>query len=260
MQPVTAASALAFIDAVQLPPNPLAGFERAAAHPDKAAQPDATKNQATVVGSEVVSFLKGVTNEQRQDVVNTTLLAQLVANRKVPDHANIFAWFEAYFEVLGQLGWVIENKGFSSYEEQADGLEAHEAILQIAAVVLGATPTALAIVTSTIQSMKAMDQSRPWITIFDRESKRANTARFQVAVAQTSKSSVLALSLMAFALEAETTLTQVLFFKFRRGRAKLKQCSTSVVINQEVLVAVRDKVKKKLGSYVNDYVDSLNLG
>ncbi|MGL6246184.1 hypothetical protein [Pseudomonas sp.] len=44
---------------------------------------DASKNQATVIGSEVVSFVKGVSAERRQDIVDCASLAQLAANTKV---------------------------------------------------------------------------------------------------------------------------------------------------------------------------------
>jgi hypothetical protein len=38
---------------------------------------DAARDQAMVVGSEVVSFVQGITAEQRSDIVNSALLAQL---------------------------------------------------------------------------------------------------------------------------------------------------------------------------------------
>jgi hypothetical protein len=249
-------SARAFVDAIELPPTRGAtrGFESA----DTVLELNADKEQAAVVGSEVVSFAKGVSVERRNDIVNCALLAQLVANKRIADRAKLIEWYKEYFDVLSNLGWTLENNGFSSYEEKADGLEAHEAILKVAAVVLGAAPTALAIVTSTIQAMKSMDADNPWITIFDRESKQSNTARFQVSLAEQSGSAV-SLSLMAFALEANSTLTQVLFFKIRRDKVRLQQCSTQVGINEEVLGAVRSKVKNKLAGMSRDFVDSLDL-
>ena len=41
---------------------------------------DAAKQQAAVVGSDVMSFVKKITAEQRKDLVNASLLAQLVEN------------------------------------------------------------------------------------------------------------------------------------------------------------------------------------
>ena len=64
---------------------------------------------------------------------------------------------------------------------------------------------------------------------------------------------------MAFALKAESTLTQVLFFKIRRDKVQLQQCSTRVTINEEVLASVRHKVKNKLAGLAGGFVDSLDL-
>ena len=41
------------------------------------------KDQAAVVGSDIVSFVKGVTPERREDIVNCSLLAQLAAKKQV---------------------------------------------------------------------------------------------------------------------------------------------------------------------------------
>jgi hypothetical protein len=38
----------------------------------------AAKDQAVIVESETTSFVKGITPEQRQDIINSALLAQLV--------------------------------------------------------------------------------------------------------------------------------------------------------------------------------------
>lgn len=61
---------------------------------------DAAKNQATVVGADVLSFVTGVTAEGREAIVNSSLLAQLVAKKKVPDSRNVEDWYKAYFDAL----------------------------------------------------------------------------------------------------------------------------------------------------------------
>ena len=76
----------------------------AAATPSTPINFDAARDQALVVGSEVVSFVQGVTAEQRGDIVNSTLLAQLRAKKVVPEPrslAEIREWYNQYFTVLG---------------------------------------------------------------------------------------------------------------------------------------------------------------
>jgi hypothetical protein len=183
----------------------------------------------------------------------------LAADQTVKERSKVFEWYDAYFHVLTNLGWVIQDKGFSSYEEKAEGLEAHEAILKVATVLLGGVPTALAVVTSTIEAMKSMNADDPWITIFDRESKSAETARFQIALATEDGSGQFMVSLMAFGLKADSTLTQLLFFKIRSDKVSFKHCSGKVTINDAVLTGISEKIRQKLIGRSGSYIDSIDL-
>src|SRR5689334_13789544 len=104
------AKARSFVQQAQLPmaqPRTLAAGEKA---PGEASPFDAAKQQAAVVGSDVISFVKVITEQQRQDLVNASLLAQLVANKKVPDAQDldgILAWYKQYFDVMSQIGFAI---------------------------------------------------------------------------------------------------------------------------------------------------------
>jgi hypothetical protein len=254
MSQATVQTAQAYVNSIELP-APM----RAAIAPPKDISFDALKNQALVVGSDVVSFVKGVSAERKQDIVNAALLAQLAASKRVPDRSDVFAWYNAYFDVLTNLGWVIQDTAFDSYEEQADGLTTHEAILKVAAVLLGASPTALAVITATVEAMKSMDKDNPWITIFERESRSAESARFQIALAEEDEAGRFMVSMMAFGLRADSTITQVLFFKIRSNRVTLKHCSGKVTINEDVLAGVRAAVKAKLVDRTAGYIDSLDI-
>src|SRR5207237_1096968 len=62
---------------------------------------------------------------------------------------------------------------------------------------------------------------------------------------------------MAFGLEARSTLTQVLFFKFRTSEAELKHFEGKVTIDADVLAGVRGDIKSKLADHVASYVRKL---
>jgi hypothetical protein len=250
---VTAESARAFVAKVQIP-----SAQRSRAADDTVPLAlDSAKTQAAVVGSDIVSFVSGVTAERREAIINSSLLAQLAAKKKVSDPARIYEWYETYFDVLTNLGWVVQDRGFAEYEESAENFEAHKAILAVAAVVLGAAPTALAIVTSTINALHSMDTSRPWITIFNRESQKARTARFQISLAEQDAEGQFFVNLMAFGLEASTDVTQVLFFRVKKQSAKLQHYSGRVTINTPVLDDIRDAIKAKLVGQAKAYVSQL---
>jgi hypothetical protein len=112
-------------------------------------------------------------------------------------------------------------------------------------------------VTSAINALHKMDESTPWITLFNRESGSARTARFQVSVAEQDEEGQPLVTLMAFGLEARADVTQVLFFKAKRSEAKLRHFSGRVTINTGVLDAIATDLKAKLIGQASEYVKGI---
>ncbi len=243
-----------FVDSLQMPDLPRSrarGFDTVDINFDE------VKDQATVVGSDIVSFVQGVTPERREDIVNCSLLAQLAAKKQVGDPERIYDWYNAYFDVLTHIGWSIQDRGFATYSESSQNFQAHEAIMKVAASLLGPTATTLVVIKATLDALKSMSSDSPWITMFNRESQSTKTARFQVSLAEQDGQGQFRVSLMAFGLEAEADLTQVLFFKFRTSEASLKHYSGKVAINTHVLTNVRDLIKQKITAHAADYIMAL---
>ena len=246
-----------FVELAELPEPPAINFDI-----PKAPEPalNAGKDQAAVVGGEVIAFVKGVTVEQRGDIVNASLLAQLVAKKKVPGPTTlggVTAWYDSYFDALSNIGFAIQDKGFAEYHEKSDSFQAHEAILEVAAVLMAGSPAALALVATTLKALQRMDAGSPWITLFNRESHSANTARFQIGLAEADATDGLLLSLVSFGLEAQSNVTQVLFFKFRNNDVTLQHHSGKVTINAPLLAAVRPEIAERLVDFAHDYVQRL---
>lgn len=218
---------------------------------------DQAKNQAAVVGADIVSFVKGVTPERREDIVNSSLLAQLAAKKQVSDPNRIYDWYNAYFDVLINIGWSVQDRGFAAYSEAGDNFQAHEAIMKVAAGLLGPAAGTLAVVQATLDALKSMSADSPWLNVFNRESKYAQAARFQITLAEPGEADRFLVSLMAFGIEAKSTLTQVLFFKFKSSEASLKHYSGKVAINTHVLEHVRDLIKNKIAAHALDYIKTL---
>ena len=220
---------------------------------------DSVKDQAMVVGSDIVSFVKGVTPERREAIVNSSLLAQMAAKKKVADMTKIYDWYNTYFDVLMNIGWVVQDRGFAEYTEASENFEAHEAIIKVATSLLGPTASTLTVVKASLDALKSSSENSPWITLFNRESQTAHTARFQVTQTEQGENDEFLVSLMAFGLEAQTTLTQVLFFKFKSSEATLKHYSGKVTINSDVLTSVQGTIKQRLAGFANDYIKELPI-
>ncbi len=226
---------------------------------DEATQPifDTAKAQAVVVGSDVISFVKGIDAETRSAISDCSLFAQLVAKNKVADPKKVYDWYDAYFEALSNIGWAIQENGFVEYHEEGEGFEVHEAILKFAAVALGSAPTALALVTAAVNSLKSMNEGSPWITIFNRETRRAKVAKFQITLVRKDVDDGLLVELMAFGMEARTRVTQVLFFKVKKNKAELRRNLGKVSINQPSLEALRPDIRGRVLAFQKAYIASL---
>jgi hypothetical protein len=247
--------AIAYVERLDLPDL---GSKRGAAEGGAPVGFDGTKDQALVVGADIISFVAGTDPALRTAVMNCFLLAQLAANRAVPSRDDIRGWYEVYFRVLERLGWVVQGRGFSEHREAGNDFEAHRAILSVAATLLGPAPAALAVVRSTLLAMESMADG-PWMMIFQQESQAAKAARFQVTVAEPAAPGGVTVSLMAFELDAKSKLTQVLFFKFRSADVTLRHSSSRASVDGVLLAGTAPAVAKKVAAYLKSYVEAIPI-
>jgi hypothetical protein len=228
------------------------------AEPPPAFPAQSGKDQSVLVGSQIVSFAKGVTPEKRNAIANSALLAQLAANKQVPDQTSINDWYNKYFEVLTHIGWTVQNKGFSQFATANTDVDVTEAILAVAASALGGTAaTGYLLVKSALEALKPSEKNKPWVTLFERESLHANAARFQVSLVNEEPDAGFLINLMAFSLEAKTDLTQVLFFRFKSASAVFKQFSGAVTISDTLLATICAPIADRVAAYTNSYIKEL---
>jgi hypothetical protein len=248
----------AFVAGIDLAGVPTYARARLAPGPPAFA-PDAGSNQSVVVGSLLQGFETGVEEATRRAVQDVMLLAQLAARKRVEPDDNE-AWYDTYFEVLSNIGLLVEDRSFTSSESVAKQADVHKAVLQLAAGLLGGAATAAyQIVAATLEALQKLDEQSPAVTIFRRETRHGSAGRFQLSVAKPDAQRGLALSLMAFTLEASTTVTQVLFFKTKAEEARLRHMSSTLSVNEHGLGALADQVAAKVGVYTDGYVKQLRI-
>ena len=120
------------------------------------------KDQAALVGSDIVSFVKGVTPQRHEDIVNCSLLAQLAAKKQVSDPSRIYDWYNAYFDVLRNIDWSVRDRVFATYSEASENFEAHEAITKVVGQPsLGPAATTLVVIKATPDALKSMSTDSP---------------------------------------------------------------------------------------------------
>jgi len=215
------------------------------------------KTQAQIVGSAVFSFAQGVDAQTREAISDSALLAQLVANKRVSVAENPIGWYTEYTGVLQNLGWVLQEGGWNDYTAQGTAAEVHEKVIEVLGVVLAAGATALAIVTSALNALKAMKDDSPWITLFARETQKAKIARFQIGVAEKDAQGGVMVTMLGCLIEAENSVTQVLFFKFKNANARFQANNAKVSMNVPALLELSPAIRTKVRAYQADYLSSI---
>ena len=243
-----------FVANLALPPPPRAGGMLSAE--ELAPMFEAGQKQALVVASDAVAFTPGVTAQQREDLTHVLLLAQLRADREVQDREDAQAWYRNYQDTLLHLGFAVQDLETSKYTYSGEAVTVHEGILEVAAVLLGGAPTALALITTTLKSLKT---EGPWLTLFEKQSRSGKVAKFSFALARPAPGGGFEVDMAAFSLVATTQLTQVLLFKLNTTNAKLHCSHCTAASSQAVLDATRDVVKQKIAAYVAAYIRALPI-
>jgi hypothetical protein len=251
-----AVRATAFVSSIDLSDTPR-GILRQDAASDAVDVFDKAKSQAQIVGSGVFSFAEGVTAEVREAISDSALLAQLVANKQVSQGDEPLKWFAAYSNVLQNVGWTLQEGGWTDYTAKGTAFEVNEKILEVMTVALGPAPAALAIVSATINALRGLNASSPWITIFSRESQKARIARFQIGLVEREENNEVFVSLLTCLIEAHNDITQVLFFKFKDAGASFKANSGKVSINRTALADLGLSIRNKIRAYQADYLSTI---
>lgn len=213
--------------------------------------------QAVVSGSDLIAFEAGVEQDFREAIANSSLLAQFVADSVTPATQDPIGHFNAYFGALTNFGWIEQERSTAQYKIKEDGLQVHKAIVEVLTAAMGGLPGgALALAITTINSLASMDQDSPLITLFNRQSQKANVGSFQVTLVRPDKDSGLLAQAVAFALTAERAVTQILFFKLDHSKATLRRSQGTVSINtrtlKDLLPAMRAKLKEHSAAFIAD--------
>jgi len=253
---VDVAEAKEFIQSIDLrgTPRSILGMDAAT---EAGAVFDKAKDQAQVVASGIFSFEKGVDAQVREAISDSALLAQLHANKQVDFENDPKRWYKIYGEVLNNVGWTVQDQGWNEVTAHGTQAEVNEKIIDLLTVALGATPTALAVITSTIKALQGMAPDSPWITIFSHEAQKAKMARFQIGLVNTDEQGDVFVSLVACIIEGKNAITQVLFFKWKKAHGSFRADTQKVSINRPSLTELTPVIRAKIRAYQADYLSSI---
>lgn len=219
------------------------------------------QQEAAVVGAQLAEFSQGVPAPLRAAVADCLLLAQLAANKATAANPDLMAWYRKYVEVLQGTGWLVESMSLQQRDVGDRNAGVHKAILPVLTAMLGPAAAAASVVVSVLKGLQEMDQDNPWITVFNRASQHASGAKLQfgfVAMDPNDPAAV-QIKLLAVAVDARRTITQVLFFKFSDDKASLKSADTQLGIAVSRLTSIQQAVADRVQPFLLDNISKLEL-
>lgn len=207
-----------------------------------------------VTGSNLIQFPSGVRPEIKSSVALSLLAAQRVASND-PVVASPTQWLERHNTVLQNLNWRVEGGGAVTSQFNAINAAVHEAIIPFITAALGG-PAAASLIVTALQQLKKMDEDSPWITLFDRQSRRFQVTEYQFSVVEVVGDTV-HLKIAAARLDARFGMTQVLFFKIKSQDATFEQANKSLATETAMLVDMNGDLKAKLMTLTKSFIRSL---
>lgn len=221
---------------------------------------DAARDQALVVGSDVVSFTIGVEADFRQAIADSSLFAQLATLRKLPADADPMKFFDAYFETLLGLGWIVQERETAEIEHDGSGFDVHQAIIGTITAFLSPISGAAAAVIAVLDGLHRMNQDAPFITLFNKRTRSGRIGRFQLTHVRDAPGQGLLAEIMAFALDADEQVTQVLFFKLKKSSTKLRRSNASLSIDTAALRGVKANLAARVQAFRASLIAEADLG
>lgn len=214
------------------------------------------KKGAAVDAGSVVSFVANVGLQHRQDLLNSTLYAQLGANAAFKRVDQPVEWYAKYIEILENVGWVIQSFDFTKYDGRSASFEMDTVLLELLAALI--TEEEELVITEAINALKALSEDGKAATIFESSSHDLTKANAQLGVAD-DESGVLFLKMAFFYLHTGQNMTRVLWFTFNSADTEMYKATQTINLNEMIYDEVREKIIEKLGERAKKYIDDLPL-
>ncbi|KAI0656443.1 hypothetical protein C8Q70DRAFT_1056675 [Cubamyces menziesii] len=216
---------------------------------------------ASVVGGSALSFLAGVNNQTKEDVMYSTCLAQVVADNKYPGRlrGQEQQWYDAYVDALQHLGWSIREFQITDIRDASAYRTVDHLVLVLAAARL--TAGELAPFTKTIESLRDARNAGA-LGVFDKLAKNDDEAGFQLGVASHPESSkdAAVLKLGVYTYKAPHSIpASPLFFEFGAHKVEFRAAQLTLALDGDVYAQIREEVVRKLGDHIKEYIRAIHL-
>jgi hypothetical protein len=122
-----------------------------------------------------------------------------------------------------------------------------------------ATQNEMEIVKATIAALKALSDDDGRIVLFDENSQSDGNGSFQIAVCSEDSDGNIAIRMGAFHFSSTQDTTRFLWFTYSTSTSEIFTAKQAMTLNVREYAEHREKIQKKLGKFIDDYIDELPI-
>jgi hypothetical protein len=247
--------------AVPLPEVPAARrrapAKRKAAVRRRAEMPAPAYDAKVNVGS-LLSFVDGVTAQEKTDVLYSVQFAQRGASGEYDRFTQTQSWYQKYVEILENLGWANEQLAFSRYEQAEGEFRMDQAALAIITAI--ATQNQLAVLREAVGALAKLAEDDGTIQLFDFHSSLEGSGNFQLGAVQKSANGALSMALGAFYFRSLDERKRFLFFKWGGQEVHFWTAAQRMTLNTAFYERRRDEVAARLDADASKFIAGVKFG
>lgn len=205
----------------------------------------------------LVCFNSNVHPEQKYDVLESTLFAQLTANAKYNRFTDSNNWYKFYNKVMAKVGWLTQE--FVSFDECISFppvFKISDVVIEIFSRELGDEGERIRVVKDTIDRLKQSDEG---LNLFDSNSTSDKNGNFQILSCTVDKSNQVSVAFLGSHLKSSEIAPNYFFAKMKKNDVHLFKSNQVFTLNEDVYSQVREEVKKKLGKRAKDFIRNLKI-
>jgi hypothetical protein len=211
---------------------------------------------AYIVGGSAISFVAGVSPISQRDALNSTLLAQLAANKQFDRENDTVKWYGFYKYVLENVGWVLQDFAFNKFNASGSSFTMDKVVLDLIAAI--ASGDEIAAVQATLDAMRSLAGNDGRIVLFETSSHSASKGNFQISVAN-EVGGVMSMGMAASYFSTQQNVTHVLWFSYSSSQTDYYDGSQTMTLNKQIYQQVRQQVVDKLGDKARTFVQNLPI-
>lgn len=216
-----------------------------------------TGESALVTGNSVLSFVGGLTPQQKQDVQDCVLFAQMATDKAFPDKKRYRQErFDFYSDVLKLCGWGSTNDSIKEVTGLKQKFTMDQVALEIISSVVGVNKALLDIVAVVF---KALQKTPKALALFENEASGNECADFQILPCIGTADGEVIMIKSAFHLTSPKRITKVLFWEWSSSSVHLYAGANNTTLNQIIYAGVRQSISEKLAFTTKKRIEKIEI-